>query len=115
MIFSGFTLVLSLWNYNYFDDHLVSRLYKIERSTCTLSIEADKQTDVGCLEEMSTHRLDNPKAYIRDLLPTCLSRISTCCQPDRRTRAFIIARTKLSHETNAFEFIRHKRYVNSAL
>ena len=65
---------------------------------------------------MSTHRLDNPKAYLRDhLLPNCLHRMSACCQPDRRTRAFAIARTKLSHETNAFDFIRQKRYVNAAL
>ena len=76
MIFSGFALLLSFWNHNYFDDHLVSRLYKFERPIRTTSTKIEKLTDVGRIEEMSTHRLDNPKACFRDLLPTCLCQLS---------------------------------------
>ena len=50
LIFSGFALLLSLWNYNYFDDHLVSRLYKFEQLASADSEKGKKQTNVDQLE-----------------------------------------------------------------
>ena len=50
MILSGFALFLSLWNYNYFDDHLVSRLYKFERLVSSNSDNVEKLKNVEQIE-----------------------------------------------------------------
>ena len=112
MICSGFAFLLSAWNYNYFDDFMVSNLYKLDR--INYRTEVDVLADVGRYEKMRPRFLDNPRACVRDIIPTCVYK-TCCCKLDRRTRAFAIARSKLSKEANAFDFIRQKRFVNQAI
>ena len=54
---------------------------------------------------MVSFKLDNPKAYIREWLPKCCTKLKTC-SPDRRTNAFALARENLEIETNIIELIK---------
>ena len=72
-----FTFILKLWNYNYLEDHLVSKLFKFRET----KFEAD-DADKGLLE-MRLHPLDNFRGLCRDFLQVLVSRVR-CCQPDRR-------------------------------
>ena len=111
LIYSLLAMLLSFWNYNYLEDFLVSRLYRLEKTS------DNKVRTSGYFknsEFMIPRTLDNPKTYIRENLPTCCAKMWPC-KPDRRARGFALARSKLELETNAIEFIKMKRYVGLAL
>ena len=82
IIFGGFAIILSPWNYNYFDDKLISNLYKFNAEGVKLR-RADER-----LKKMNRQALDNPREYCRDSFKLCIPPIRVC-QLDKRRRAFI--------------------------
>ena len=86
LIFSLLAVLISLWNHNYMDDYMVSKLYKLKA-----------QNEGTKLVELRPHILDNPRSFCRDMLSFCICK-DKCCKEDRRRRAFAIAREKLKKE-----------------
>ena len=102
MIITFFGLILSFWNYNFLEDFLVTRLYRLEKTS------EQKVPDSRFFKHsqfMVSVKLDNPKAYIRERLPNCCTKLKIC-SPNRRTKAFVMAREHLELETNAIELIK---------
>ena len=95
MLVSLIVVVLNIWNYNYFDNYMVSRLFKIKRP------DAEEKGMKGWWAStafMKPGRCDNLKAYFCDMIPGCFR--SKCCQQGRLERAFSEAREQLQKETN---------------
>ena len=111
LIYSVLAMMLGFWNYNYLEDFLVSRLYRLEKTSVN---KVPASSFFKNSEFMIPLKLDNPKTYIRESLPTCCAK-KRPCRPDRRTMGFALARAKLELETNAIEFIKMKRYFGLAL
>ena len=81
---SGAAFFLLVWNYNYFDNFMVTRLFKLEK------VDADKLEIKSLFARssfMNTQILDNPKEYFCELVPSCL-KCAKWCRPGRRQRGF---------------------------
>ena len=84
MLVSLVVLVLNIWNYNYFDNYMVSRLFKIKRA------DAEEKDLKGWWQSSAFIKpgpCDNLKAYFCDMIPRCFR--SRCCQPGRKESAFM--------------------------
>ena len=117
MLISGMAYVLAFWNYNHFDNFMVSRLYKIYKPNLEHKFrkksKAFKQSKF-----MKPRFLFNPKEYCRDLVPTtCLNcrLCKKCCEPNRLDGAFQKARIKMLQEINIIEIIKSRRLQGAAL
>lgn len=110
-LYSTLAFLLSIWNYKMFDNHMVSRLYKLEKSDSgTRQIkDAFEQSDF-----MKTARFQDPKEYFRDSCPSWLC-FCKSCKPDRQELGFIKGRERLQRETNIIEIIKSRRYFNATL
>ena len=83
MIISAMAILLGVWNYNYFDNHLVEKLYSLKpppnepgSKKCVIG------TDTGERRFMKATSLQNLQEYFADLLPAC-SPDRGCCKQDR--------------------------------
>lgn len=68
LLVSGFAFLVSVWNYNMFDNNMVCNLYKLERASDTDTRhlkDTFKESDY-----MKPRPLYNPKDYFRDTLPS---------------------------------------------
>ena len=109
MLLSLMAWLIAIWNYNMFNDHLVTRLYKIEK------VDADKQIFRNYFDRsefMFPKKFSNPRDYIRDMF-SCIK--CGCCRPDRLDKGFALGRQQLQKETNIIEIIKSRRYFNHAL
>ena len=111
VLMSGMAYLLTIWNYNYFDNYMVTRLYKMEKE------DADKQGHLTFWRRSSfvwPRKFYNPKEFICDTIPKKL-RCCSCCRPDRKERYFEAAREELLKESNIIELIKERRYFKRAL
>ena len=88
LLYSALAFFFSVWNYNMFDNYMVSHLYKLETSKQnTRSIkDTFKESDF-----MKPRRFYNPKEYFRDLLPKWVC-FCKGCKADRHEKGFELAR-----------------------
>ena len=106
------TYFLAFWNYNYFENYLVTRLYKLEKEG--LDEEAKKNLNYFNRSTfIQPRRCYNPKEWIRDKLPRFL--VCKCLRPDRLERGFEKARAKLLNDINIIEILKSRRYYKRAL
>ena len=103
-------MLLNACNYNYFDNYMVTRLYKLEKQ------DADKH-DFQSFWQRSSFALPNwyynLKEFVRDLVPEKL-RCCAFCKQDRKERYFELARERLMKEVNIMEIIKSRRYFTRA-
>lgn len=112
LLVSGFAFLVSVWNYNMFDNNMVCNLYKLERASDTDTRhlkDTFKESDY-----MKPRPLYNPKDYFRDTLPSWIC-FCKSCKPDRLERGFEKARERMQRETNIIEIVKSRRYFNAAL
>ena len=110
MLISGVGYIIAIWNFNMFDNHMVTRLFKMKRPETD---DNDEKSWGEKSEFMSPRILYNPKDCIRDLCPTFVC--SRIMKSNRRERAFENARDALEKEINIIEIIKSRRYFNGAL
>ena len=110
MLISGVGYIIAIWNFNMFDNYMVTRLFKMKRPE---SGDNDEKSWGEKSEFMSPQILYNPKDCIRDLCPTFVC--SRIMKSNRRERAFENARDALEKEINIIEIIKSRRYFNGAL
>ena len=126
LLISGVSYFVSFWNYNYFDNYMVTRLFKIKKKKCQ-DVDNCEQGPVYNTspsrsqfkhyfhksEFMRPRKGYNPKEYIIDLLPTrCKKRY---CRADRLETGFVKAREALQKEINFVEMLKQQRFVKNAL
>lgn len=111
LLYQALAFLVSVWNYNMFDNYMVSKLYKLERREQSSRGLKDTFKESGF---MKPRRFYNPKEYFRNLLP---SWICFCqgCKADRHEKGFELARERMANETNIIEIIKSRRYFNAAL
>lgn len=117
MLISFVAAGLSFWNYNHFDNFMVTRLYKLYKPNKD-GRSRSKSNTFQESEFLEPPLMINTKEYIKDLLPSCLACCSgkkTCCGPNRVDRAFAKAREKIAEETNIIEIVKSRRYQAAAL
>ena len=96
-------ILLSIWNYNNFDNYIASHLYKVRRDTATgkdtdLAKEATKTGAEGedrkmsSEEEIKPTRLINFYEWLFDLVPSFLRCNPKCCKKTREMREMQEAR-----------------------
>ena len=81
LLLTFFGLILNIWNYNYLEDFMVTRLFRLEKNSVQ---KAPDSRFFKHSEFMFSFKLDNPRAYIRECLPKCCTKLKICT-PDRRT------------------------------
>ena len=108
IMISAVAIVVSIWNYNWLDNFLVSRLYRIEKRDA-------KKKVYECLEDrtekMRISSISSLRDYICDSLPSCLQ----CCRSSRNERGLTLGRNKLEKETNIIKILQSRRYFSAAL
>ena len=88
LLMSGIAYLLTIWNFNHFDNYMVTRLYKMEKA------DADKQAFESFWSRsrfVLPRKCFNPKEYLCSLIPRWL-RCCGCCRPNREERYFQVAR-----------------------
>ena len=63
LMLTFFGLILNIWNYNYLEDFMVTRLFRLEKNSVQ---KAPDSRFFKHSEFMVSFKLDNPKAYIRE-------------------------------------------------
>ncbi len=112
MLISFIAWLIAIWNHNMFDNHMVTRLYKIQKHQDASN--ADKQSklsDRSASEFMFPRKLFNPKEYLKSLC--CCQRL--CHTTDRLERGFELGRSMLEKETNIIEIVKSRRYLSQAV
>ena len=84
------TYFLAFWNYNYFENFMVSRLFKLHREDFS-SDEKGFESYFDRSTFIQPRRCYNPKEWLRNTLPRFL--ICKCLRPDRLERGFEKARS----------------------
>ena len=108
LLYLIFGSVVSAWNFNSFDDLMVSRLFKIKKPAEEINPDFDffKKSDY-----IKLYDSPNCKEWLISLIPTkCI-----CCKKDRREIAMEKAREKLNKEVNIIEIVKSWRYYERCL
>ena len=102
MLISGGSMFLAIWNYNHFDNILVTNLYRLQRGKNTRSAE---------YSEGMVAPLTNPIDYFCDKLPKKCQK----CRRQRKIEAFEKGRDQLMSEINYYKQVVTIRYVKAAI
>ena len=108
LLYLIFGSVVYAWNFNSFDDLMVSRLFKIKKPAEEINPDFDffKKSDY-----IKLYDSPNCKEWLISLIPTkCI-----CCKKDRREIAMEKAREKLNKEVNIIEIVKSWRYYERCL
>ena len=97
-------MLLEIWNYNNFDNFLVSRLYKVRRVV-------DNEETVS---QMEHNHFSNINEWFLDSLPKCM-RCKKCCRKSVKLKELELARLKLSREINIIEIVKSRRLIKQAI
>ena len=90
-LFTLFTIILSFINYDHFNTHMASRLYKIKSETSTpdLKTRNSKRLYQEHMEAkfIKKREIGNMKAFFID----CIPRVCRCCKRNRYERGLLKA------------------------
>ena len=108
-ILTSFAAYLSqIWNFQAFDNFMVSRLFKVRKPKQEIDDEAPYFAQSDFIQLGTAPNLRN---WVLQFVPHgCF-----CCKYRRKERALQLARTKLACEGNIVEIIKSWRYFNLAL
>ena len=98
------TLIMTIWNYNSFDDLMVASLF---------NIKSEASYDDGLRSEPEQIKVSHTP-HCKEFLLSLLPGRSKCCRK-RKEHAMHQARDKLAEETNIIEIVQSWRYMKSAL
>ena len=109
MIISGIAVFISFWNYNFFDNKMVQKLYKMEKQDAEKKVFRNVSERSDFLFQSFMY---NQKEWFIDTLPACLCK---CYKPNRKEKTFQLARVAMQKEINIIEILKSRRYVNAAI
>ena len=113
-LYSIFSVVLSFLNYDHFNRHMASRLYKLKSdiNVHDQNIRASKQLqkEHQAAKFIKTSEIGNFKAFFIDCMPGKL----TCCKRSRYERGLMKAERQMSHEINIINIIKSRRFFKTA-
>ena len=105
-LFSFFTIITSVWNFNSFDNIMASQLYRFAR--------APHEPGTDKTLPILVSKSPNFKDYLRSCLPAlCLN--GKFCGHSRYDRALLRARVHLGQEIQIYNIVRLLRYFNEAM
>lgn len=109
IIATMFGIICAAWNYNAFDNFMVSRLFKIKKRK--------QDIDPGTPIFNQSDYIDLSSApNFTDWFYSCLpKRFTRCCKRDRKSVALQMAREKLFKEINIVEIVKSWRYFDLAI
>lgn len=117
MLISGVALFMGFWNHNMLENHLVSRLFKVERvregKGSTISRDNEFFARYRFIKMMPTLSQSFVE-YVKEMIPGWLC-CSKCCKPGRYYAGFAKGRQKLQKESNIIEILKKLRYFEIAL
>ena len=94
ILFSAVAVIMSFWNYNFLDNFLVSKLYRIKyRSSATNDNERVLKEEKIRVEDGALHG-------VRDAVCNNIPAYCRCRCKDRNQRGLALGRDKLYKETN---------------
>ena len=103
-----FSSIVGAWNFNSFDDLMVSRLFKIKKPDEEINPDFDFYQKSDYIKLFTQ---PNCKEWLISLIPTkCI-----CCKKNRREIAMHKAREKLNKEVNIIEIVKSWRYYERCL
>lgn len=108
ILISAIAIILGYWNYNYFDNYMVQKLYMIAKSDAEGKVYS---SDEDRLQGLNISMFSGLFDAICDTLPSCLQ----CCRSSRNDLGLAMGRDKLYKETNIVNIIQSRRYFNAAL
>ena len=97
-------MLLSIWNYNNFDNFLVSRLFKARKI-----VNGEELT-----KKLEPPLFLNIVEWLIDSSPKCL-RCKRCCKKSERLRELELAREKLNNEINIIEIVKSRRLIKKVI
>ena len=101
ILISGIALLLNICNFNFLDNYLVSKLFKLTNNA--------KKSETTSIDPSKTNSV---KEYcVKQLLPSKL----VCCRRTSRQRALDQAMGRLAKEVDIVEMIRSRRFLHLAL
>ena len=108
-----FSSVVSSFNYNNFDNYMVSRLFKVKKVDSE-TFQSDPYFQRADFIDHSNYH--NFLHYFNSKIP-CKNSLCCCkcCRKNRAQRGMDIAREKIYKEINIVEIIKKLRYVTDAL
>ena len=101
-------LLNTIWNYQAFDNFMVSRLFKIKRP------KEEILADTGFFSQSEYIKL-SIVPNLRNWCLSCVPRCCFCCGYSRKEKALQLARAKLDKEVNIIEIVKSWRYFESAI
>ena len=106
LLISVIVILISILNYNHFDDYMATRLFKAKPK----NHKRDKGMQNEPTELQPTFYF-NSCLYFADLIPAKLR----CCKKSRRQRSLEKARQIMDEEFNVIQIIKSRRYVSKAI
>ena len=106
MMVSLIGFFMAFWNFNNFDNFIVTTLFMLEKSQNERRFMKDADL-------MLQRKLSNQRECIRTLIPCCFR--FERCSLSRTERALKLGRERLEQETNIIEIIKARRFFQSAL
>lgn len=107
---SCFAMFAGVWNYNSFDNFMVSRLFKIKKP------KEEIEEDMGFYSQSDYIKIGRCPffmEYLQSWLPKCCH--CFCLKRNRRQIAMQQAREKLDKEINIIEMVKAWRYFEKAI
>ena len=105
-----FQVLIALWNFNSFDNYLVSRLYKIKLPKLVNNEENEKQTVQKGFFDQSEYINLSKYPYCNEFLRSLFPKRCTCCKRSREENSMSLARLQLEKELNIMEIVKSRRY-----
>ena len=93
---------LAIYNSNIIDNFMVQRIYKIK-----------SENDTSTSAHIEAGKLDSLSLWWQSTASWIFCKI--CCKPNRTRQGYLKARSQLLQEINIIDFIKSRRYFNSAL
>lgn len=100
IFFSVFAVFMAAWNFNSFDNYMVSHLFKAK-------IKGQEDSEVKRRGRSQSEFYPNKRCpYFKDYFLSWVPSFILCCKQSRREKAFAKARDKLEKEMNIIELIK---------
>ena len=108
ILISAVAIVVSYWNYNYLENFMVSKLFRIEKKDAGNEVYDDPDDKY---DNFRLSALSGLRDVLCDSLPSCFQ----CCRNSRNDRGLALGRAKLEKESNIITILQSRRYFNAAL
>ena len=117
ILISALAIIIGYWNYNFFDNFMVSNLYRIQRSSKPdrhgkkgpKAWQQKQDKEKG--DKMTISFCSGIRDAICDMVPECMQ----CCRHGRNETGLQMGRDKLAQETNIIKIVQSRRYLNAAI